>query len=52
MRLDWNSQRGGRGGSKEISLPWGGGGGGMDIFWNQTILQKLPYISFDAGSEK
>ena len=38
MKLDWNFQRGGGGGggawgSKEKSLPWGGG---MDSFWNHT----------------
>ena len=22
-------------------LPWGGGGGGMDIFWNHTIHVKV-----------
>ena len=30
----------GWGGSEGKSLPWGGGGGGMDIFWNQT-LQRI-----------
>ena len=28
-----------------IDVPWGGGGGGMDIFWNCTIkIKAMPYV--------
>jgi len=33
MKLNWNFQRGGRGGLRKIPFR----GGGMDIFWNYTL---------------
>jgi len=36
MKLNWNFQRGGGHQSKKPSI-----GGGMNIFWNHTILKRI-----------
>ena len=40
------------GGSKAKMPSMGGGGGGMDIFWNHTICLQNPSILTDKHTDK